>query len=58
MHYQSLHTHSEKESFCYEFITFFQVQLLHPKPGWVEIDPHVLWEQFVDVITEVMEGIL
>ena len=33
-----------------------QVELLHPQPGWVEIDPQVLWEQFVDVITEVLEG--
>ena len=33
-----------------------QVQLLHPHPGWVELDPHVLWDQFVDIITEVMEG--
>ena len=42
------------------FLTFFfnycQVQLLQPQPGWVELDPHVLWEQFVDVITEVIEG--
>ena len=34
------------------------MELLHPQPGWVEIDPQVLWEQFVDIITEVMEGIL
>lgn len=40
------------------FFLSYQVQLIHPQPGWVEIDPHVLWEQFVDVITEVMEGML
>lgn len=33
-----------------------KVELLHPQPGWVEIDPQVLWEQFVDVITEVLEA--
>lgn len=33
-----------------------KVQLLHPHPGWVELDPHVLWDQFVDIITEVMEA--
>ncbi|XP_015774274.1 PREDICTED: putative glycerol kinase 5 [Acropora digitifera] len=32
------------------------VQLLQPHPGWVELDPLVLWEQFVDVITEVIEA--
>ena len=32
------------------------MQLLQPHPGWVELDPHVLWEQFVDIITEVIEG--
>ena len=32
------------------------MQLLQPHPGWVELDPLVLWEQFVDVITEVIEG--
>ena len=37
-------------------ICYFQVQLLHPQPGWVELDPHILWDQFVDIITEVMEG--
>lgn len=33
-----------------------KMELLHPQPGWVEIDPQVLWEQFVDIITEVMEA--
>lgn len=33
-----------------------KVQLLQPHPGWVELDPLVLWEQFVDVITEVIEA--
>ncbi|CAH3195885.1 unnamed protein product [Porites evermanni] len=49
---------------CHHFdqsgISFYQtsrkVELLHPQPGWVEIDPQVLWEQFVDVITEVLEA--
>nr|XP_058973546.1 putative glycerol kinase 5 [Pocillopora verrucosa] len=33
-----------------------KVELLYPQPGGVELDPDVLWEQFVDVITEVMEA--
>ena len=32
------------------------MQLLQPHPGWVELDPLILWEQFVDVIAEVIEG--
>ncbi|XP_028403116.1 putative glycerol kinase 5 [Dendronephthya gigantea] len=33
-----------------------KINLLHPKPGWVEIDPETLWEQFLDVVTEAVEG--
>ncbi|XP_046852693.1 putative glycerol kinase 5 isoform X2 [Xenia sp. Carnegie-2017] len=33
-----------------------KVQLLYPRPGWVEIDPDVLWDQFLNVVTEAVEG--
>lgn len=33
-----------------------KIELLHPKPGWVEMDPDTLWEQFLDVVTEAVEG--
>ena len=28
----------------------FQMQLVYPKPGYVEIDPNVLWDDVVNVI--------
>mgnify|MGYP001792975481 CR=1 FL=1 len=33
-----------------------QIQLLYPRPDMVEIDPFVLWEQFQDLVKEVIEG--
>ncbi|EDO39329.1 predicted protein [Nematostella vectensis] len=39
-----------------KYNTSRKVQLLYPKPGWVEIEPYQLWEQFQDVLTEVMEA--
>lgn len=48
--------HHFDESGISLYHTARKVQLLHPHPGWVELDPHVLWDQFVDIITEVMEA--
>lgn len=33
-----------------------QVELLYPKPGFVEIDPDRLWEAIVGVINDVLKG--
>ncbi|XP_066266272.1 putative glycerol kinase 5 isoform X1 [Branchiostoma lanceolatum] len=33
-----------------------KVHLLHPQPGWVEMDPQVLWTDFVDVINEAIRA--
>ncbi|XP_035693868.1 putative glycerol kinase 5 isoform X1 [Branchiostoma floridae] len=33
-----------------------KVHLLHPKPGWVEMDPEVLWTDFVDVVNEAIRA--
>lgn len=33
-----------------------QVESLYPRPGWVELDPEVLWSQFVGVIKEAVQG--
>lgn len=33
-----------------------QVESLYPHPGWVELDPEVLWSQFVGVIKEAVQG--
>ena len=32
------------------------IELLHPKPGWVEMDEEVLWAQTQAVITEAIKG--
>ncbi|XP_027506248.1 putative glycerol kinase 5 isoform X3 [Corapipo altera] len=31
------------------------VESLYPRPGWVELDPEVLWSQFVGVIKEAVQ---
>ncbi|NWI73161.1 GLPK kinase, partial [Dryoscopus gambensis] len=33
-----------------------QVESLYPRPGWVELDPEVLWSQFIGVIKEAVEA--
>lgn len=33
-----------------------QVEALYPHPGWVELDPEVLWSQFTAVIKEAVQG--
>lgn len=33
-----------------------KVELLYPNPGWVELDPDVLWSQFVSVVKEAVEA--
>lgn len=33
-----------------------QVESLYPHPGWVELDPEVLWSQFIGVIKEAVQG--
>ncbi|KAJ6669365.1 hypothetical protein lerEdw1_008174 [Lerista edwardsae] len=33
-----------------------QVKVLHPQPGWVELDPEYLWTQFIDVIIEAVQA--
>lgn len=33
-----------------------QVESLYPRPGWVELDPEVLWSQFIGVIKEAVQG--
>ncbi|XP_048361507.1 putative glycerol kinase 5 [Sphaerodactylus townsendi] len=33
-----------------------QVEVLHPQPGWVELDPEGLWTQFVDVVKEAVQA--
>lgn len=33
-----------------------QVESLYPHPGWVELDPEVLWSQFIAVIKETVQG--
>ncbi|XP_077204890.1 glycerol kinase 5 [Paroedura picta] len=33
-----------------------QVEVLHPQPGWVELDPENLWTQFVDVVKEAVQA--
>lgn len=33
-----------------------QVESLSPHPGWVELDPEVLWSQFIGVIKETVQG--
>ncbi|XP_015268957.1 PREDICTED: putative glycerol kinase 5 [Gekko japonicus] len=33
-----------------------QVEVLHPQPGWVELDPESLWTQFVDVVKEAVQA--
>ncbi|XP_050164649.1 putative glycerol kinase 5 isoform X2 [Myiozetetes cayanensis] len=32
-----------------------EVESLRPRPGWVELDPEVLWSQFVGVIKEAVQ---
>ncbi|XP_064522472.1 putative glycerol kinase 5 isoform X3 [Pseudopipra pipra] len=32
-----------------------KVESLYPRPGWVELDPEVLWSQFVGVIKEAVQ---
>ncbi len=34
----------------------FQVELLHPQPGWVEMDPDALWDCVQTVIKHALEG--
>ena len=38
-------------------VTLFQVQLLTPHPGWVEIDPEGLWTSVVKVVHNAIEGL-
>ncbi|NXD72569.1 GLPK kinase, partial [Eolophus roseicapillus] len=33
-----------------------KVESLYPRPGWVELDPEVLWSQFVSVIKEAVQA--
>ncbi|KYO33907.1 putative glycerol kinase 5 [Alligator mississippiensis] len=33
-----------------------EIKSLHPRPGWVELDPEVLWTQFTDVLKEAVQG--
>ncbi|NXS08119.1 GLPK protein, partial [Neodrepanis coruscans] len=33
-----------------------KVESLYPRPGWVEIDPEVLWSQFLTVVKEAVQG--
>uniref|UniRef100_A0A8B9GN43 Glycerol kinase 5 n=1 Tax=Amazona collaria TaxID=241587 RepID=A0A8B9GN43_9PSIT len=33
-----------------------KVESLYPRPGWVELDPEVLWSQFVGVIKEAVQA--
>uniref|UniRef100_A0A8D0F294 Carbohydrate kinase FGGY N-terminal domain-containing protein n=1 Tax=Strix occidentalis caurina TaxID=311401 RepID=A0A8D0F294_STROC len=33
-----------------------KVESLYPHPGWVELDPEVLWSQFVGVIKEAVQA--
>ncbi|RMC02143.1 hypothetical protein DUI87_21309 [Hirundo rustica rustica] len=33
-----------------------KVESLYPRPGWVELDPEVLWSQFIGVIKETVQG--
>ncbi|NWW78163.1 GLPK protein, partial [Climacteris rufus] len=33
-----------------------QVESLYPRPGWVELDPEVLWSQFIDVVKEAVQA--
>ncbi|KAF1461455.1 Glycerol kinase, glycosomal, partial [Pygoscelis antarcticus] len=33
-----------------------QVESLYPRPGWVELDPEVLWSQFVGVVKEAVQA--
>ncbi|NXU56221.1 GLPK kinase, partial [Turnix velox] len=33
-----------------------KVESLYPRSGWVELDPEVLWSQFVDVIKEAVQA--
>ena len=37
-------------------LCMFQIEVLHPKPGWFEIDPEKLWQQASSVIKEAIEG--
>ncbi len=37
-------------------LSFFQVQLLTPHPGWVEMDPEVLWNSVVRVVKNAIAG--
>ncbi|KAK3699395.1 hypothetical protein QZH41_018550 [Actinostola sp. cb2023] len=37
-----------------KYNTSRKIELLYPQPGWVEIEPYQLWEQFQDVIWETM----
>ncbi|KAM9541920.1 glycerol kinase 5 isoform 3-T3 [Guaruba guarouba] len=33
-----------------------KVESLYPRPGWVELDPEVLWSQFVGVVKEAVQA--
>jgi len=33
-----------------------QVESLYPRPGWVELEPELLWSQFVAVVKEAVQG--
>lgn len=35
---------------------FFQIKLLCPEPGFVEIDPAHLWEKLIHTIKRALEG--
>ena len=37
-------------------IVAFQVQLLNPRPGWIEIDPEGLWNSVVRVVRNAIQG--
>uniref|UniRef100_A0A8C3BFP1 Glycerol kinase 5 n=1 Tax=Cairina moschata TaxID=8855 RepID=A0A8C3BFP1_CAIMO len=34
-----------------------KVESLYPHPGWVELDPEVLWSQFIGVIKEAVQAV-
>lgn len=38
------------------FVFREQVESLYSCPGWVELDPEVLWSQFTGVIKEAVQG--
>uniref|UniRef100_A0A8C9KR93 Glycerol kinase 5 n=1 Tax=Serinus canaria TaxID=9135 RepID=A0A8C9KR93_SERCA len=47
---ESVHT------FSLQIECFLPVESLYPRPGWVELDPEVLWSQFIGVIKEAVHA--